>query len=194
MFCLTKKLVVRLREVYQQCSGRNASYFRGDMKDGEREFFQSWRASSSRLMIAICVFGVGVDYSSVEMVIHYSAVRTLIDYIQETGRARRDGLPAVAITVTSTNYQQPIERLCADTREWDAMSEHFRYLNCAFVCRRQQLSVFNDGEGLPCLTSLTSQQCDVCAATSVNFSSREQKRQHLAPRSIATQRNSGCSS
>ena len=47
-----------------------------------------------RLVIATTAFGMGVDCQDISRVMHYGAPSTLEEYIQETGRAGRNGKPA----------------------------------------------------------------------------------------------------
>ena len=44
-----------------------------------------------RLLIATIAFGMGVDWKGVHRVIHYGPAKIVESYIQETGRAGRDG-------------------------------------------------------------------------------------------------------
>ena len=47
------------------------------------------------LFFATVAFGMGVDIHSIGQIIHIGPPRTIREYFKETGRARRDGQPAI---------------------------------------------------------------------------------------------------
>lgn len=53
--------------------------------------------STLRLVIATCAFGLGVDIPDIARVIHWGLPSNIEEYVQESGRAGRDGNKAVAI-------------------------------------------------------------------------------------------------
>ncbi|KAK4551903.1 hypothetical protein LTR86_010804 [Recurvomyces mirabilis] len=59
---------------------------------------QEWMSSKSRSPFLVCTTaaGAGVDYPYVRWVVHLEDPYGLIDYVQESGRAGRDGEPAGA--------------------------------------------------------------------------------------------------
>lgn len=106
-------------------------------------------SSQLRVVIATVAFGMGVDCGDVREVIHLGAPDDLESYIQETGRAGRDGAAALAMLLVSGNKRSMTDPI-KDYTENDT------------VCRRDFLfrnmeSYKHIDMGSKCLC------CDVCA-------------------------------
>lgn len=75
-----------------------AGQYHGRMKTPMRETNQqSFMANEIDVMVATKAFGLGIDKQDIRFVIHYAVPDSIETYVQETGRAGRDGEPARAI-------------------------------------------------------------------------------------------------
>jgi ATP-dependent DNA helicase RecQ len=67
-----------------------------------------------RSLIATNAFGMGVDVSDIRLVINWQHPASVEDYLQEFGRAGRDGDPAVAVLLTNRTRDEQLLRYMAD--------------------------------------------------------------------------------
>jgi superfamily II DNA helicase RecQ len=80
-----------------------------------------------RAVICTNAFGMGIDVPDVRLVIHWQHPASVEDYLQEFGRAGRDGQPALAVLFTSPNPQDDLyllDFMAERTVETIASHEH----------------------------------------------------------------------
>jgi ATP-dependent DNA helicase RecQ len=73
--------------------------YHGKMRAADREAAQRQFMMPSRrlIMVATTAFGMGIDKPNIRYILHYQAPGSLEQYVQEIGRAGRDGHPAYCI-------------------------------------------------------------------------------------------------
>jgi ATP-dependent DNA helicase RecQ len=81
--------------------GHELPFYHGQLPKNERDSLQARFSGQHEppltALITTNAFGMGVDIPDVRLVVHWQHPATVEDYLQEFGRAGRDGLPAVAL-------------------------------------------------------------------------------------------------
>lgn len=101
VYAATRKEVDDLYERLRR-AGIPAGRYHAGLSDKEREESQeAFLYDDIRVMVATNAFGMGIDKSNVRYVIHYNMPKNMEAYVQEAGRAGRDGEPSECILLFS---------------------------------------------------------------------------------------------
>lgn len=77
---------------YLVAQGISAAAYHAGRSDEQRAFTQKQFISNKiRVLCCTIAFSMGIDKSDIQSVIHYDLPRSIENYVQEIGRAGRDG-------------------------------------------------------------------------------------------------------
>ncbi|RXP57634.1 RecQ family ATP-dependent DNA helicase [Lutibacter sp. HS1-25] len=83
-------------------NGFKSSFYHGGLSNDEKNnAFNSWMQDETPIMVATNAFGMGIDKPNVRAVIHINTPNSLENFIQEAGRAGRDGKNSYSVLLTN---------------------------------------------------------------------------------------------
>jgi ATP-dependent DNA helicase RecQ len=96
IYCATRK---KVEELYHSFKDRQKiAYYHGGLSGQERRMLQQQFLSGElRILVATNAFGMGINKENIRFVIHYDLPDSPENYLQEVGRAGRDGQLSQAI-------------------------------------------------------------------------------------------------
>jgi ATP-dependent DNA helicase RecQ len=163
----TEKLARYLRRELGETEIRfyHAGLTREEKTDVEKWFFDS----ANGVLTATCAYGMGVDKSNIRTVIHRDCPPSVEAYLQESGRAGRDGQPSKAFFLWGPEDERALRRAKTDAgkkRLTDllAYGRNAGTENAPGQCRRDMLLDLLNYEGER--TKPETDCCDVCEGTS----------------------------
>ncbi|KAF1301082.1 RecQ family ATP-dependent DNA helicase [Candidatus Enterococcus willemsii] len=106
IYCATRK---KVEELYEELQGEfSVGYYHGGLESNQRRMLQQqFLANELQFLIATNAFGMGINKPDIRLVVHYELPDNLENYMQEIGRAGRDGQQSYGLLL----YQEGDERI-----------------------------------------------------------------------------------
>ena len=84
--------------------GYSSTFYHGGMSSNDKfKAFNSWMNEENLIMVATNAFGMGIDKSNVKIVVHLDLPSSIENYIQEAGRAGRNGEKSFSVILQNEN-------------------------------------------------------------------------------------------
>ena len=159
---LRNEMAARALDWQKEIRFYHAGLNREEKKETEDWFLHNKNAA----LVATCAYGLGIDKPDIRTVIHRDCPPSVEAYLQESGRAGRDGLLSKAFFLWGPDDERSLQR-CSNETEKKRLSRLLAYARDTEHCRRAALLDLLNYEGEK--DSPASSCCDVCE----NLSSTE---------------------
>ena len=145
------------RSIRRRLPAVDCLFYHAGLDAGERGAVESWfLRSTDGVLVATSAYGMGVDKPDIRSVIHAEVPPSVEAYLQESGRAGRDGQPARACLIHGI-ADADFGATLADPLERQRYDQILNYAQSSAECRREVL--------LRCLgiEEVSCSGCDVCS-------------------------------
>jgi len=139
---------------------REIRFYHAGLSREEKKETEAWFLyNKDAVLVATCAFGLGIDKADIRTVIHRDCPPSVEAYLQESGRAGRDGEPSKALLLWGPDDDRSLSRARTEADK-KRISSLLAYAKDTGKCRREALLDLLDYDGER--DSPGSSCCDVC--------------------------------
>jgi ATP-dependent DNA helicase RecQ len=140
VFCSSREGTQMLaRLLSERLPETETRFYHAGLEKPEKKAVEKWFfASECGALVSTCAYGMGVDKKNIRSVVHYEAPSSIEAYLQEAGRAGRDGLPSRAVLLSAPCDQGRLERE-GDPLRRSRFKALLEYASSESGCRRDAL-------------------------------------------------------
>ena len=170
VFARSRKSVERYARVLRRrLAEREVRFYHAGLDRGERREVEEWfLASREGILTATSAYGMGVDKPDIRTVIHADVPPSPEAYLQESGRAGRDGGPVRALLLSGPDdvrFAAGLDDVVSRRR----YAQMLDYSLSVASCRRAVLLGYMGAEAEQCST------CDVCTGSALDIPEGEEE-------------------
>jgi len=159
----TEKLARYLRDEFAEMGyswHNEIRFYHAGLSREEKTQTEKWLLKNTEaVLVSTCAFGMGVDKADIRTIIHRDIAPSIESYLQESGRAGRDGEQSIAILLWGPEDESAILRAKTEADK-QRLSALMNYARDTEHCRRHSLLNllnFDSGGEVP-----EKNCCDIC--------------------------------
>jgi ATP-dependent DNA helicase RecQ len=164
VFCSSRPGTEKLaRYLRNELESNEIRFYHAGLERNEKTEVEKWFFTSDNgVLVSTCAYGMGVDKPNIRTVIHRDCPPSVEAYLQESGRAGRDGAPSRAFLLWGPDDESALLR-AKNESDKQRLRELFAFARDSAHCRHETLLRLLNYEGEQ--SKNESGCCDVCEGT-----------------------------